>query len=509
MLPAQPEAATRLNDTQTLLFPSVSSCFRSNTHKTDTKKPGAHLFNMKRRKKHADQVVAATAGVDNWKTWAGRIHGTDEFETFDLFRGMKRSFHNRFLAAPPPPGTACPVCFCEADAWYLTSCAHAVCLQCFEAYASSQVRDKEQSGPLKCPVCPRVLRKSDAIAALANHKELLKAWDLKIRNQLLRALPAYRSCPRCSDDSTNESTGGGFVTPSCLSPQHQERRDEALYRIRQGFFLASSSCILIFSGMARYIAVNPSRSTTVDIFFMLAPLYIFFGRASGIFRAMERKIAARARDALFKPISVECPCCSFEFILPASGTIQDAETKTWMENNTRPCPSCSVPITKDGGCNHIQCSHCNAKFCWACMRLRTSCRSYLCINGGINASPTREQDQPSNDSILERIDRILDREPPQLRPQDGMAFLLALYFRDTEEVQKVVGWSMTVFSFVFTSGFFSLCVLMFTLKAMVTSMSQRRHRQQNRNERPTRDLFLDGREEAMVIEAIERSLREQ
>lgn len=462
---------------------------------------------MKRRKKHADHVVAATAGVDNWKTWAGRTDGTDEFEVLDMFRGMKRSFHNRFLASPPPPGSTCPVCYSEAEEWHMTSCAHAVCLDCFRAYASSQVKDKEQTGPLKCPVCPRVLRKSDAIAALASDKDLLQAWDRKIRNQLLRALPAYRSCPRCSDDATTESTGGGFVTPTCLSPHYKDRRDEALFRIKQGLFLTCFSFILLFAGMAKYIAVHPSKSPSVDIFFMLAPLYIFFGRRNGVFRAMEQRIATRARDALFKPISVECPCCAFEFILPASATVQDAETKTWIENNTRLCPSCSVPITKNGGCNHMQCSRCNAKFCWACMRLRTSCRAYQCRNGGVDASPVAtEQAAVSNDSMLGRIDRILDLEAPQLRPQDGILLLLALFFREREEVQLTIGWSMTIVSMVFTSGFVSLCVLIFTLKAMITSLSQRRHR---RGEHPVRGVNVDAREEALVAEALRRSIREQ
>eukprot|EP00980_Cylindrotheca_fusiformis_P029621 scaffold23625_cov137-Cylindrotheca_fusiformis.AAC.6 len=459
------------------------------------------------RKSQADKIVAATAGVDNWKTWAGRTHGTDEFEVLDVFRGMKRSIRNRFLTSTPPPGSLCPVCFGEAEVWYLTSCAHAVCMSCFQAYAASQVRDKEQSGPLKCPICPRVLRKSDAIAALANDKELVQLWDRKIRNQLLRALPAYRSCPRCSNDST-EATGGGFVTPSCLSPQYKERRDKALSRMKQGAILSIGAVSVVVVGMIRYIATNPSKSPVVDLFFMFAPIYVFFGRTSGIFLVMEQKAASWARDALFKPISVECPCCSFEFILPASATtVQDAETKSWMEQNTRPCPSCSVPITKNGGCNHIHCSHCNAKFCWACMRLRTSCRAYQCQNGGVNASPVPDAlAQGLQDSILGRIDRVLDREAPRLRPRDGIVLLLALFFRDRPVVQLVVERSMSIVSTVCSIGFLTTFALIFTLKAMITSLTQRGYQ---RDERPVRYHNADWSEEAMVAEAIRRSLREQ
>ena len=152
----------------------------------------------------ANEVVAATAGADTWKTWAGRKHGTDEFEMMDIFRGFNRSFHHRFLAGPPSSGT-CPVCYCEPETgnWHVTFCGHAVCIDCLQQYASSQVKDQEHTGPLKCPVCPRELRKNDAIVALRGNTELIQQWDLKIRNQLLRALPAYRSCPKCSNNNNN------------------------------------------------------------------------------------------------------------------------------------------------------------------------------------------------------------------------------------------------------------------------------------------------------------------
>jgi hypothetical protein len=457
---------------------------------------------IRRRKKKADEIIAMTAGCDSWKTWAGRKQGTDEFEILDLFRGMKRSLQQQFLSSPPPPGTTCPVCFCEPDEWHLTSsCGHAVCLDCFKAYASSQVRDKEQSGHLRCPVCPQVLRKSDAIVALAGDKNLLRAWDTKIRNQLLRALPAYRSCPKCSDNSNGESTGGGFVTPDCLSPHYQRRRSHALSRIKQGFFATLFLAVALYLVLAHYIARHPSRSVLVDLVCMAAPLFVIFGKVG---RVAGHYMAGWARNALFRPITVACPCCNFEFILPASAHIKDQETKEWMENNTRLCPSCSAPITKNGGCNHMQCSHCHAKFCWACMRLRTTCGAYNCLNGGVNAphvSPGHRRPE-INDSILGRIDRILEREPISLSVLDGVVVVLALFCRDSESLQAVVSWFATVISFVLTTDFLTFCMLVMTFKAMFPLIDRRPGGERNQDRTPGE------REEEMVALAIQRSLQE-
>jgi hypothetical protein len=37
-----------------------------------------------------------------------------------------------------------------------------------------------------------------------------------------------------------------------------------------------------------------------------------------------------------------------------------------IENHSKPCPNCSVPIFKSGGCDHIVCQHCQNDFCFQC-----------------------------------------------------------------------------------------------------------------------------------------------
>ena len=50
-----------------------------------------------------------------------------------------------------------------------------------------------------------------------------------------------------------------------------------------------------------------------------------------------------------------------------SPTAETVSTERWIAKNSRPCPSCSIPIQKTYGCNHMVCWKCNHQFCWVCL----------------------------------------------------------------------------------------------------------------------------------------------
>lgn len=243
-----------------------------------------------------------------------------------------------------------------------SSCGHAVCKDCLTLYAASLVRDPSHHGPLRCPVCPLPLRPKDAILALCNEPELVRLWDAKIRDEVLRALPGFRHCPRCNGISTDgesssdtpDSTlmGGGFVTPECLAPINREREQQALAWLDHPFN-KQQSLLGIYALYLYFYTTNPSSSIFVDIintsvvpFWLLRRMWL-----------LGRYVAAyEARNRLFSPITVECPCCDESFILNAeselgNNVIADEATEKWIGSNSRPCPRCSVPICKIDGCN--------------------------------------------------------------------------------------------------------------------------------------------------------------
>jgi hypothetical protein len=60
----------------------------------------------------------------------------------------------------------------------------------------------------------------------------------------------------------------------------------------------------------------------------------------------------------------------------------DPELKAWMDANARPCPKCSLLITRATGCNAVACP-CGHRFCYCCGQVR--CVSNAPQQTGVNA----------------------------------------------------------------------------------------------------------------------------
>ena len=52
----------------------------------------------------------------------------------------------------------------------------------------------------------------------------------------------------------------------------------------------------------------------------------------------------------------------------ASFLIAQKINPKWSKD-LKPCPNCHVPILKDGGCQWMHCTQCNAFFCWVCLQV--------------------------------------------------------------------------------------------------------------------------------------------
>lgn len=84
----------------------------------------------------------------------------------------------------------------------------------------------------------------------------------------------------------------------------------------------------------------------------------------------------------------------------------ESETLTWMSVHTKPCPKCTNPIEKNGGCNHIHCTQCKNHFCWVCLGdwAKHGSQNYQC---NMYSPEQAEKEQKSVSEKRELLDRYM------------------------------------------------------------------------------------------------------
>ncbi|KAL9558065.1 hypothetical protein MBANPS3_001088 [Mucor bainieri] len=79
----------------------------------------------------------------------------------------------------------------------------------------------------------------------------------------------------------------------------------------------------------------------------------------------------------------------------AESNADNVETLKWKMENSRQCPSCSIMINRDEGCNKVDCTLCGFSFCWECRSIWSeSCSYFVCVNDrnkqAINNNPVED-----------------------------------------------------------------------------------------------------------------------
>ncbi|CAE7837358.1 RNF14, partial [Symbiodinium necroappetens] len=65
---------------------------------------------------------------------------------------------------------------------------------------------------------------------------------------------------------------------------------------------------------------------------------------------------------------------------------QDRDSAGVVQRSSKSCPSCKMPIQKDGGCNYMDCPNCRRHFCWSCGQIMKSSHQKHKCDAGFEAS---------------------------------------------------------------------------------------------------------------------------
>eukprot|EP00435_Cladocopium_sp_Y103_P002311 s535_g1.t1 len=65
---------------------------------------------------------------------------------------------------------------------------------------------------------------------------------------------------------------------------------------------------------------------------------------------------------------------------------KDKDSEGMVQRSSKSCPSCKMPIQKDGGCNYMDCPNCRRHFCWSCGQIMKASHQAHDCDAGFEAS---------------------------------------------------------------------------------------------------------------------------
>jgi len=238
---------------------------------------------------------------------------------------------------PPRPvngGTLfCPACFEEASNPVRIGCKHVYCHDCFTAFLASTVR---HGGPLpiKCfgddGKCPQLVSMW-AVRRYMQNADLQRLATRVLEMHVSKKQDELRYCP----------------TPDCAF----------IYRVQERITEPPVPEIPKGSN-SKQLRGNSKRKDTPS--------------------------GAPNPKADIPSATIQCPGCLVKVCAGCHSAAHERRTcdavrvakekndklfQNWLKTSgAKFCPKCSIPLLKDGGCNHVRCGACRTHICWVCLK---------------------------------------------------------------------------------------------------------------------------------------------
>lgn len=140
----------------------------------------------------------------------------------------------------------------------------------------------------------------------------------------------------------------------------------------QHLICPASTCAHALSNEQIEAFTDSSTFQKYTTFFKNQTIGIRYCPRVGCSTALEEPLHSHHRRVMCSACQQEsCMRCGRAFHKIPICRSMEKELRKWRKQqrkNARSCPNCMVVIEKNGGCQHMTCTHCRHQFCWICMR---------------------------------------------------------------------------------------------------------------------------------------------
>ncbi|CAF3201143.1 unnamed protein product [Rotaria socialis] len=208
----------------------------------------------------------------------------------------------------------CPICLDEKSGrscLKFEKCHHYACLSCLNSYAIQLLSRIQENKAINCYECDSPLFLTELRRIFSDDKLLLK-----YQKHLLEQTTDMVWCPRCHHSII-------CVPPESTSGNHRS-------------FAECVHCQFIFCRRCQQ-SWHPQVQCPKD----------------AMIQDIQQNPNADKDKLKLNRIEL-------------SKILLELDNIQIIEQCTKPCPSCQVRIEKNGGCQHMNCRHCQIHFCWLC-----------------------------------------------------------------------------------------------------------------------------------------------
>ncbi|XP_008102920.2 E3 ubiquitin-protein ligase RNF14 [Anolis carolinensis] len=255
---------------------------------------------------------AAGGAMEQAETFNRRARLIREILDFDLAQQEKR-FNSKMHT--------CNICFSDklgSECMLFLDCRHVYCKACVKDYFEIQIKDG-QVHCLNCPEpkCPSVATPGQVKGLV--EEQLFARYDRLLLQSTLDLMPDVVYCPRlgCQTPVMQEPSCNVGICCNC---------GYAFCTVCKKTYHGVQSCKIAAGKFAAFLKEYLAADETTK-------------------RFLEKHYGKRLLRS----------------------AVEEIESKEWLKNYSKLCPSCGAPIEKIDGCNRMTCISCNKNFCWRCM----------------------------------------------------------------------------------------------------------------------------------------------